>query len=255
MMRRTIHSTIDSGQALPLAVDCCCASTAAMRPDSASGASFVTSKRRAACEIAIGDEPFATYVLNDPDISRPYFAHVRAPGGIQATRNQPPVARRRPHGPPHVPPRHLAGVWRPERRRRLAARRARRSTSSSSKRRTAAPGGGVFAVRNRYLAATANADLRGRFCDELFRCRESAVGRRRATLIVWDSTFSSDREFAFGDQEEMGLGFRVATPLRAQRTGRGRHCRRQRRRSATPRAARTRPASGATPPTGATTAA
>ena len=33
---------------------------------------------------------------------------------------------------------------------------------------------------------------------------------------VGDSTFTGDREFAFGDQEEMGLGVRLATPLRAE---------------------------------------
>jgi hypothetical protein len=38
-------------------------------------------------------------------------------------------------------------------------------------------------------------------------------------LIVWDATFSSPNEFAFGDQEEMGLGFRVATPLRVGASG------------------------------------
>ena len=38
-------------------------------------------------------------------------------------------------------------------------------------------------------------------------------------LLVWDSTFSSDEEFAFGDQEEMGLGIRVATPLTVESGG------------------------------------
>jgi hypothetical protein len=33
---------------------------------------------------------------------------------------------------------------------------------------------------------------------------------------MWDSEFTGVREFAFGDQEEMGLGIRVATPLRVE---------------------------------------
>jgi hypothetical protein len=33
-------------------------------------------------------------------------------------------------------------------------------------------------------------------------------------LLLWDSTFSSDQGCYFGDQEEMGLGIRIATPLR-----------------------------------------
>jgi hypothetical protein len=42
------------------------------------------------------------------------------------------------------------------------------------------------------------------------------LARPAGHLLVWDSTFPSDNEFAFGDQEEMGLGFRVATPLRVE---------------------------------------
>lgn len=40
-------------------------------------------------------------------------------------------------------------------------------------------------------------------------------------LLIWDSTFSSECEFAFGDQEEMGLGFRVATAMRVGASGAG----------------------------------
>ena len=35
--------------------------------------------------------PVATYVFRDDKILRPYFANVHAPGGIQVTRNHPPV--------------------------------------------------------------------------------------------------------------------------------------------------------------------
>jgi hypothetical protein len=35
--------------------------------------------------------------------------------------------------------------------------------------------------------------------------------------MLWDSTFRSDDvSFAFGDQEEMGLGLRMATPIRVK---------------------------------------
>jgi hypothetical protein len=36
-------------------------------------------------------QPVATYVFRDDKILRPYFASVHAPGGIQVTRNHPPV--------------------------------------------------------------------------------------------------------------------------------------------------------------------
>ena len=38
-------------------------------------------------------------------------------------------------------------------------------------------------------------------------------------MLLWDSLFSGDREFYFGDQEEMGLGIRVCTPVSVQRGG------------------------------------
>ena len=40
----------------------------------------------------IGGEPAATYVYRDETITRPYFAHVHAPGGMPLTRNHPPIA-------------------------------------------------------------------------------------------------------------------------------------------------------------------
>ena len=41
--------------------------------------------------VTIGGKPFATYHYADKVTIRPYFKDVHAPGGIQATRNFPPV--------------------------------------------------------------------------------------------------------------------------------------------------------------------
>ena len=35
----------------------------------------------------------ATYVYDDPQILRPYFTGLKAPGGLQVTRHHPPRAR------------------------------------------------------------------------------------------------------------------------------------------------------------------
>jgi hypothetical protein len=44
--------------------------------------------------------------------------------------------------------------------------------------------------------------------------------RPAAYLLIWDATFSADHgAFYFGDQEEMGLGVRVATPLTEKNGG------------------------------------
>jgi hypothetical protein len=52
-------------------------------------------------------------------------------------------------------------------------------------------------------------------CRETLRCDVEATPE--GALLAWDSSFTGDREFTFGDQEEMGLGVRMATPLRAER--------------------------------------
>lgn len=51
--------------------------------------------------------PVTTYVFRDDKILRPYFANVHAPGGIQVTRNHPPVAGADPTDHDTMHP----GVW------------------------------------------------------------------------------------------------------------------------------------------------
>ncbi len=166
-------------------------------------------------QLQIDDKPLATYVYDDPAISRPYFAHVRAPDGAAVTRSQPPVPGEDLVDHPTFHP----GVW-----------LAFGDLSGADDWRLLAPvkhidfveapqggpGLGTFAVRNRYFG---NASSDAAICDELFRCEVRTVPL--GYLMIWDSTLSSDREFSFGDQEEMGLGLRIATPLRAQRQAEG----------------------------------
>lgn len=161
-------------------------------------------------QITVGGEPVALYVCEDAEITRPYFAHVRTRDGIQVSRNHPPVEGRdkMDHGTFHP------GIW-----------MAFGDLSGSDTWRLKAPvvqvgfseephggpGKGSFAVRNRYLDQE-NPDES--ICEE--ECRFTITARPAGYLLMWDSTFSSDREFYFGDQEEMGLGIRVATPLRVE---------------------------------------
>ena len=70
-------------------------------------------------------------------------------------------------------------------------------------------GKGSFAVHNRYVGQT---DPHQVVCDE--EARYTFLVRPAGYLLLWDATFTADHEIAFGDQEEMGLGFRLATPLR-----------------------------------------
>jgi hypothetical protein len=161
--------------------------------------------------ITLNGEPLATYVFADPAITRPYFAHVRAPGGTQVTRNQPPIAGQDLVDHPTFHP----GIW-----------LAFGDVSGADDWRLVAPvhnvsveegisaeGGAKFVARHEYHPPSETGHA---ICEELFVCEIKLMPQ--GYLIAWDSTFTSGSEFKFGDQEEMGLGLRVATPIRASRT-------------------------------------
>jgi hypothetical protein len=170
---------------------------------------FVEGKNRLA--VVIDGLPVAVYYQHDTRIPRPFFAHVRTPSGIQVTRNHPPIAGQDliDHDTFHP------GIW-----------MSFGDISGSDFWRTAAtvrhagfaeaPKGGrgkaSFAVRNEYLDQKDPSKV---ICNEV--ARYTFVSRSAGYLLLWDSTFSSDHEFAFGDQEEMGLGVRVATPIRVEK--------------------------------------
>lgn len=157
--------------------------------------------------VTIGGRPVADYVYRDADIPRPYFAHVRAPGSIHLTRNHPPVEGedQTDHAAMHP------GIW-------MAfgdlggsdfwRNRGRVVHERFVDEPTGSPGRGAYAVRNRYVPPGSPERA---VCSEI--CRYTFLIRPAGYLLLWDSTFSADREFSFGDQEEMGLGIRVATPI------------------------------------------
>ncbi len=155
--------------------------------------------------VRVDDRPLATYVYRDPEILRPYLKDVRAPGGVQVTRHHPPRENVDPvdHATMHP------GLW-------LAFGDLGGADFWRNK-ATVAHGGfvqapqaegdkGTFTVRNRYMAEGAA------ICEEV--CTYTFQVRSAGYLILWDSTFESKRSGVyFGDQEEMGLGVRIATPL------------------------------------------
>ena len=141
----------------------------------------------------------------DRAILRPYFTRVHAPSGVQVTRAHPP----RPgidaidHDTMHP------GIWLAFGdlgRRRLLAEQGPRGACRV---RRAAGGRKTACSRSRRKTATSAAS--GRFATSWpgIRCASLEGGY----LLTFDSQFSGDAPFAFGDQEEMGLGVRLATPL------------------------------------------
>jgi len=157
--------------------------------------------------ILIADKNVATYVYNDPAVMRPYLCQVKTPGGIQVTRLHPPdpVANKRndDHETMH-PGLWLAfgdlnggDYW----RNKTAVRHVRFDgpfTEGSV---------GRFTVVNRYENPGGGEPV----CEET--CTYSIHIALQGYLITAKSSFSSEKDFYFGDQEEMGFGMRLNTPL------------------------------------------
>ena len=165
--------------------------------------------------VVIDGLPVAVYCYQDEKITRPYFAHVRAPNGVQTTRRHPPIIGQDivDHDTFHP------GIWMSfgdingSDYWRLAARVRHVEFVEPPQ---GGSGQGSFAVRNQYLDQK---DPTKVVCEE--NARYTFAARPAGYLLLWDTTFSADHEFAFGDQEEMGIGFRVATPLRVGASGEG----------------------------------
>ena len=156
--------------------------------------------------IRIGEQTVASYFYQDKEIPRPYFAHIETLAGQQVTRTHPPVkgVDRADH-PTFHPGLWMAfgdisgnDYW------RLKAKVAQASLQVDQQNHS-------FTVHNRYHAQE---DSSKTVCEE--RCTYSVQVRPSGYLLTWDSSFSAEEPFYFGDQEEMGIGFRVATPLRAE---------------------------------------
>lgn len=155
--------------------------------------------------IIVDGEPIATYVYQDENIPRPYFAHVKAPGGQQVTRNFPPIEGQDATDHDTMHP----GIW-------MAFGDLdgndfwRNKAKIVHDRFATEPKGGLghgcFVEEKQYRR-----DDGTLVCRERFRCDIEV--HKGAYLLLFDSTFDGDQEFYFGDQEEMGVGFRVATAL------------------------------------------
>ena len=163
-------------------------------------------------QVTIGGKPFARYVYGTETITRPFFESIHAPDGTQVTRNNPPVEGVDLADHPTFHP----GLW-------LAFGDLNGADSWRNKDRIrhagfigepgGGPGRGTFAVRNRHEKA-------GMVIGEE-TCRITVLMRPAGHLIVWDSEFRPEgSDLVFGDQEEMGLGVRVATPLAVVEGGR-----------------------------------
>lgn len=175
----------------------------ATTPLSAEGLSIDESADRIV--IRDGDRTIGEYRYRDEEIPRPYFCQMRAPCGVPVTRSHPPDEQDlADHATFHpgiwVAFGDLSGAdsW------RLKARVEHVEFVEGPR---VDAGAVTFTVRNRYTGADGGESV----CDEV--CRWTLVRSDPSYLLTMDSRFSSDSAFTFGDQEEMGLGVRLATPI------------------------------------------
>ncbi len=157
--------------------------------------------------IFVGDRPFARYVFRDEKILRPYFTDVHALDGTLVTRHHPPREGidATDHDTMHP------GIW-------IAFGDLGGADFWRNKARVEQVGleenaeAGSFVVHNRYV------DGETVICDE--KQTVTIVARDGGIYLLLDSTFTAgEKPFYFGDQEEMGLGVRVATPLAVKNGG------------------------------------
>ncbi len=161
--------------------------------------------------IHLGNTQIAEYVFADEHVLRPYFRHLRTPSGVQVTRTHPPVDGSELGDHPTMHPGLWMAVgdisghdfWR-NKGRVLHERFVGEPVGGT--------GSGSFSVSNTY-------EVDGHaVCREV--CKIIIETTPSGFLLRWTSTFSSpENQFAFGDQEEMGLGVRVATPLAVKKGG------------------------------------
>ena len=166
--------------------------------------------------ILSGTQRIATYVWQDEDLPRHYFEGLTTPDGDPVTRNHPtdPVADKGNDDHPDFHPGawlafgDLGGAdfWRNKAR----VRHVRFAEAPIADGSTAS-----FTVLNAYEQAGEGQRV---VCEET--CTYTITSVPDGYLIALDSTFrSTDASFAFGDQEEMGFGVRMATDLSVRHGG------------------------------------
>jgi hypothetical protein len=185
-----------------------CALALALFQATAAGAdgAEVWSVKRAAdagrMDILLDGKPFAEYSFRDASIPRPYFANITAPSGVRITRNHPltpedPQDHEKIHPGMWLAFGDISGAdcWRltaPVEHARFISEPAAKGHSLS------------FAVENVYRDSSGSQEICREACHYVFQKTSDGI------LVLWNSAFRSDSgSFAFGDQEELGLGVRM----------------------------------------------
>jgi len=156
-------------------------------------------------------KPVAHFVFRDTNTFRPYFAHVHTPDGLQVTRNHPPIAGVDPADHPTMHP----GIWLAFGE--ISGQDFWRNKANIRHEKFTVP---LKATKNELTFAT-ESSLIATNGNVLAKLNSDFVlsSQRNGYLLTWKAAFTPITDnFTFGDQEEMGFGIRVATPL-SEKTG------------------------------------
>ncbi|MGB4707604.1 MAG: PVC-type heme-binding CxxCH protein [Fuerstiella sp.] len=194
----------------PLAVTSANTTAPSSNPSTATG--FSVAEQQDRLRISLCGQPIVDFVFRDEKILRPYFANARLATGVQVTRNHPPVedVDAVDHDTMHP------GIW-------LAFGDISGQDFWRNK---------ATMEHLRFVKAPTTSDGQLRFATEcrlkthsgetscLLTNDFTLTARPHGWLLVWSAEFRADqREIVFGDQEEMGFGARVATPLTEKNGG------------------------------------
>jgi hypothetical protein len=173
---------------------------------------FAFESREGVLAISCQGQRVAEYIYRDDKILRPYFANLHAPGAVEVTRNHPPLPGKDATDHDTMHP----GLW-------LAFGDINgydfwRNKAVIKHERFVEPP----AVRDGQFNFTTENSLQtvsGQpVCKQTSRITLAA--RPAGYLLVWEAMFESDeRDIVFGDQEEMGLGVRVAAVITEKNGG------------------------------------
>jgi hypothetical protein len=173
---------------------------------------FAVEQRDGRLLITHDGAPVAHYVFHDTNIFRPYFAHVRTLDGLQVTRNHPPIPGADPvdHATMHP------GIWMAfgdisgqDFWRNKATIRQERFISKL----VTSKGQLTFAAESTMIAT--NGEALAKLISNF-----TLATLPDGYLLTWHAAFTPAIDnFVFGDQEEMGFGIRVATPISEKNGG------------------------------------
>jgi len=185
-------------------------------------------------QIVLKGETVAQFIFQDQNIRRPYFANLKLPGGVQVTRNHPPIegVDATDHDTMHpglwLGFGDISGVdfWRNkgsmEHLRFVDEPKIQngRLLFATECRFVNEQGEPMGLLLNHFVLMTCEPEKRdgeSKTEKDLENSRDDVP----SWLLVWKATISaSQRSITIGDQEEMGFGARVATAITEKQGGR-----------------------------------